>query len=92
MASPNMPEHGPSAAAAQSQLPVVTEAVGAGRRLYRALPAAEFLSQLIAERDHLPPQRERRRAPVDFALDTYDSTTRHAVRRMPPGYRKTLVI
>ena len=53
--------------------------------------AAPFLSQLIAERDHLPPQRARRRAPVATALVSYRDTASHTLPRLPPGYRKSLV-
>ena len=53
---------------------------------------AAFLSQLIAERFHLDPQRERRRAPVPFAIDIYAAAQQQAVRRLPPGYRKTVVV
>lgn len=57
------------------------------------LPAsgAPFLSQLIAERDHLPPQRERRRAPMATALLSYRETAVRTPPRLPPGYRKSLV-
>jgi len=62
-------------------------------RLKLATPSAsvDFLSQLIAERQHLPPQRERRRAPVGEAVNAYDRGARIAVRRMPAGYRTTIV-
>lgn len=56
-----------------------------------AAPHADFISQLIAERQHLPPQRARRRAPVGEALAAYDSGAHIADRRIPPGYRKTIV-
>lgn len=60
-------------------------------RLVHAAPNADFLSQLIAEYQHLPTQRARRRAPIGEALAAYDSSARSAERRMPPGYRKTIV-
>jgi hypothetical protein len=46
-----------------------------------------FLSQLIAERHHLAPQRAKRRAPVGDVLRTYDAGGRISDRRLPPGYR-----
>ncbi|MDR3474879.1 MAG: hypothetical protein P4M09_24780 [Devosia sp.] len=52
---------------------------------------AAFLSQLIAERLHLPPQRARRRATAELAVSSYASAAAEAVRRLPPGYRKTLL-
>jgi hypothetical protein len=75
-----------------SSLPVPVD-LPAGRRWNeRSLPRAAFISQLIAERQHLPIQRQRRRSTVDVALDAYGATERNAVLRMPPGYRKTLVV
>jgi len=54
-----------------------------------SLPRAAFISQLIAERYHLAPQRLRRRVPLEVALDCYETAEQQAVRRMPPGYRKS---
>jgi len=54
-----------------------------------SLPRAAFISQLIAERYHLAPQRQRRRATVDIALDCYEATEQQTPRRMPPGYRRS---
>jgi hypothetical protein len=56
----------------------------------RALPGAAFLTQLIAEYEHLPPQRTRRRAPMAEVLRIYDAGDRIADRRLPPGYRKSI--
>jgi hypothetical protein len=52
-----------------------------------SLPRASFISQLIAERYHLAPQRMRHRTSLDVALDCYDATDQQTPRRMPPGYR-----
>ncbi len=60
-------------------------------RLARVTPEASFLSQLIAERHHLAPQRARRRAAPDVASGAYSSATHIAERRLPTGYRKNLV-
>ena len=62
----------------------------------RALPVrgtvgSVFLSQLIAERYNLSPQREKRRAPVGQAVSAYQQGAQIAVRRLPQGYRKTIV-
>lgn len=57
-----------------------------------AAPSADFISQLIAENQHLPPQRQRRRAPVGVAVDAYAAASRSAVRRLPAGYRKTMIV
>lgn len=53
-------------------------------------PGAAFISQLIAEHQHLPPQRARRRASVDVAVSSYAEAQQQGVRRLPPGYRKNL--
>lgn len=72
-------------------LPVV-EATPRDRLMLVHTPAhADFLSQLIAARQHLAPQRERRRAPVHQAVDAYANGSKITVRRMPAGYRKTIV-
>jgi hypothetical protein len=61
------------------------------RSIYaRQAPKAAFLSQLIAEKHHMPSQRERRQATVPVALQTYDAGGRIAERRLPPGYRMDL--
>jgi len=57
----------------------------------RVAPRAAFLSQLIAERHHLAPQRARRRAPIAQAVDAYRLGGGVTMVRMPAGYRKTIV-
>ncbi len=59
--------------------------------LVRSAPKAAFLSQLIAERQHLAAQRALRRAPITQAVDAYRIGSTVAVRRMPAGYRKTVL-
>jgi hypothetical protein len=56
-------------------------------KLMRGAPSADFISQLIVERDRLRPQGESAVA----AVSAYDAAGRIAVRRMPAGYRKTVV-
>lgn len=70
---------------------VVTPAPPRARLADRGRPAAAFLSQLIAARHHLEPQRARRRAPVTAAVDAYRIGASVAVRRLPAGYRRTIV-
>ncbi|GEM_PF-3022019 len=53
----------------------------------REAPRASFLSQLIAERHHLAPQRHRRQAPILEVLRTYDAGGRLKLLRLPPGSR-----
>ncbi len=67
-------------------LPVAT-AASPGFSSYRGASRAAFVSQLIAERHHMAPQRAKRQLPVEDVLRTYDAAGRMAVRRMPPGYR-----
>ena len=73
---------------------LVALSAGMGGRpvLARADNEASFISQLIAERQHLPPQRQRRRASFDFAVDVYRSGAAMAVVRMPQGYRTTKIV
>lgn len=74
---------------AKDQLPAVIEP--RNRRMNpRGQPKSAFVSQLIAERYRLAPQRARRQAPVEEALRSYDAGERIAARRLPPGYRMTL--
>ncbi|MDV3252127.1 hypothetical protein DevBK_12370 [Devosia sp. BK] len=75
----------------RSQLPALVTPAPARPSLASGAPTVEFISQLIAARDWLPPQRERRRASVDRAVGAYAQSAAIAVRRMPEGYRKTVV-
>ncbi len=59
--------------------------------LARSAPSAAFVSQLLAERDRLPPQRERRTASLDRALGAYAQGGRITQRRMPQGFRKMVM-
>jgi hypothetical protein len=52
---------------------------------------ASFLSQLIAERQRLAPQRLRRRATPAVATGTYQSAAVVAERRLPVGHRRNLL-
>ncbi|CDP53749.1 hypothetical protein [Paradevosia shaoguanensis] len=70
-------------------LPVATEARAERPSLVRISSDATFLSQMIAERQRLPLQREKRRAPVDEAVGAYATGATRSVRRMPAGYRHT---
>lgn len=67
-------------------------ATGGGSRFssFRNAPQTEFLSQLIAERQHLATQRQKRQAPIAEVLRTYDAGGKIAVRRLPPGYRTNI--
>ena len=54
-------------------------------------PNAAFVSQLIAARAHMAPQRARRMGTSEGAVGAYGQTARLTQRRMPQGYRKTVV-
>ncbi len=73
------------------QLPVAIGVVEGRRAGPMPTAVAEFVSQLIAERQHLPPQRTRRQASVAVALGCYDHMIELSVRRLPAGYRKTVI-
>ena len=53
---------------------------------------SSFASQMIAERYHLPPQRQIYRASVTVALQSYEEGARKAIRRVPSGYRRALTV
>lgn len=71
-------------------LPMVLEAQRQRPSLARSQISASFVSQLLAARQNLAPQRVRRRSSVDGALDAYRSGASISVVRMPQGYRKSL--
>jgi hypothetical protein len=59
--------------------------------LVSSTPDSNFVSQLLAAHVVLPPLRERRRANAEGAIGAYKAGARIAVRRMPAGYRTTIV-
>jgi hypothetical protein len=72
-------------------LPMVIGTTAARPSLARSATQAEFLSQLLAARQHLAVQRARRRAPIDVAVDAYRTSAVVTRQRMPQGYRRTVV-
>lgn len=58
----------------------------------RGAPKTEFLSQLIAERDRMAPQRVHRRASPMEVLRVYDAGGKLRVLRLPPGYRLNVAV
>lgn len=72
-------------------LPVAIEAPKPRPSLKRSEIAAPFVSQLLAERYNLPPQRARRRNTAEGAVGAYASGAQIAVKRMPVGYRTSIV-
>lgn len=75
----------------RAQLPVTLVAAGDKPSLARSSAGAAFVSQLIAARDNLPPQRNRRVGSAERAIGAYRNGARMTERRMPMGYRKTIV-
>ena len=59
--------------------------------LVRSEIRAVFVSQLLAERGRLLPQRERRRGIAEGAIGAYVDGGKAGVKRMPMGYRTSIV-
>ncbi|MBE0579323.1 hypothetical protein [Devosia sp.] len=59
--------------------------------LWRNQTTAAFVSQLLAERANLAPQRARRRGTSEGAIGAYADGAKVAVKRMPAGYRTSIV-
>lgn len=57
--------------------------------LRRYAPPAELLSQMLQNRHHV---NQPARARESIATDAYASTARAAIRRLPAGYRRTVVV
>lgn len=74
-----------------SGLPVAQAPSGPRPSLARSSSTAAFVSQLIAARAHMPVQRARRIGTPEGAVGAYGQTARLTQRRMPQGYRKTVV-
>jgi len=51
-----------------------------------------FLSQLLAERGHLPAQRQLRRAEPGEARTAYAEGSRRGIRRLPLGFYSTRLV
>ena len=75
----------------QAGLPVALDTQRPKPSLVRSETTAAFVSQLIAARAHLPVQRERRRETPQGAVGAYASGAKVAIKRMPMGYRTTVV-
>lgn len=72
-------------------LPMVIGMSAPRPSLRRSETTAAFVSQLLAARENLPAQRQRRRNTVEGALGAYGAGARISTLRMPQGYRKTVV-
>ncbi|ODT80080.1 MAG: hypothetical protein ABS76_18025 [Pelagibacterium sp. SCN 64-44] len=73
-------------------LPVAMSAAAPRPSLARSAPNAAFVSQLLAARDRQAPQRARRAVTPEGAAGAYGRGARMGERRMPMGYRKTLLV
>ncbi|KFC65425.1 hypothetical protein FF80_02832 [Devosia sp. LC5] len=74
-----------------SGLPVALEPAGPKPSLLRSQTGAAFASQLLTGRAQLSLQRPGQRPPLEGAIGLYASRARATQRRMPPGYRKSLL-
>ena len=72
-------------------LPMALEAPRPRPSLKRSEVTASFVSQLLAAQGNLPPQRARRRNTAEGAIGAYASGAKIAVKRMPMGYRTSIV-
>jgi len=72
-------------------LPMLTEPARPRPSLARSQTGAAFVSQLLASRANLPPQRLRRRGSAEGAIGAYANGAKVAIKRMPMGYRKTVL-
>ena len=59
--------------------------------LRRSETRAAFVSQLLAERSNLAPQRSRRRGSAEGAIGAYADGAKVMIKRMPLGYRTSIV-
>lgn len=73
-------------------LPMLTAPAAARPLLIRGGTDAAFASQLLAAREHLAPQCARRRTTPEGAVGAYARGARVAVKRMPLGYRTSIVV
>ncbi len=73
-------------------LPVLVGRVGSRPSLVHSAPTAAFVSQLIATRERLSPQRGTYRDNAAGAVGAYGKGSVIADRRMPMGFRKTKVV
>ena len=73
-------------------LPMTLERERPRPSLQRSEATAAFVSQLLAERNRLPVQRMRRRETPQGAIGAYATGASMATKRMPAGFRKTVVV
>ncbi len=69
-----------------ANLPMVIATRRPRPSLFRHQVPAHFLSQLIAEKNHMPVQRPKKRVPVNVAAVAYSASIKIAHPSMPAGY------
>lgn len=75
----------------RSGLPVTLEPARPRPSLLRNPIRAAFVSQLLVGRQHASPIRTRRHGTNERAIGAYASGAKVAVKRMPLGYRTTIL-
>ncbi|MBE7732765.1 hypothetical protein [Devosia faecipullorum] len=75
-----------------ASLPVPSGAARPRPSLAHSAPTAAFVSQLIAARQKLGPYPVLRPGTPAGALSAYGKGARISERRMPLGYRKTMLV
>ncbi len=73
-------------------LPATAQPSASRPSLARSAPTATFVSQLIADRQRLSAQRARPADASAGAVGAYGRGARISERRMPLGYRKTMLV
>lgn len=71
-------------------LPMPLQPAASRPSLLRSETTAAFVSQLLAERNRLPPQRTRRRTSPLGAVGAYAESAKVTTKRMPMGYRTSI--
>lgn len=73
-------------------LPMVTETQRPRPSLARTTSTATFVSQLLVERTRPATALPRRNLAVEGALGAYSAGAQRGIRRMPQGYRKSVLV
>lgn len=71
-------------------LPVALQPARPRPSLARSQTGAAFVSQLLAARANMAPQRIRRRGTAEGAIGAYAQGAKISIKRMPAGYRKSV--
>lgn len=85
-------ETGSKSVGATPNLPVVYVPEFATRNADRFALPSSFASQLLASRDRMAVRSAQHMSPANLASDAYTKGGKIAVKRMPNGYVRTLVV